>query len=247
MGGTVIGRFLRSKGTVVITPNTWGRVGRHLRFRFAAGMLFMVPLILTYWVMRLVFDFLDGLLSPAFDLWFRREIPGVGLVALVMVVYVSGIVATSVFGLRLISRLQQLLLSVPVIRPIYSAIKRLVESFSGSPVTGFKRVVAIEYPRPGLWTIGFLTSLTIDEEDRPMAVVYIPTAPLPNSGWVAMLSIEDVYDTDMTVQAAMQMVLSGGIVTPGRITKQLLSDTSIITAEEAPSPEPGSNDFIKNG
>ena len=69
-----------------------------------------------------------------------------------------------------------------------------------------------------------------------MAVVYIPTAPLPNSGWVAILSVEDVYDTDMTVQAAMQMVLSGGIVAPGRITKRLLSDTSMITSGEAPSP-----------
>ena len=229
-------RFLRSKAAIPITRNTWRGVGRHLRFRFAAGMLFLVPLILTYWVLRLVFDFLDGLLSPAFDLWFRREIPGVGLVALITVVYVAGIVATSVFGLRLISRLQQFLLSVPVIRPIYSATKRLVESLSGSPVTGFKRVVTIEYPRPGLWTIGFLTSLTNDEEDRPMAVVYIPTAPLPNSGWVAVLSVEDVYDTDMTVQAAMQMVLSGGIVTPGRITKRLLTDTAMVTAGEAPSP-----------
>jgi uncharacterized membrane protein len=199
-------------------------------------LLFLVPLILTYWVLRLVFDFLDGLIGPAFDLWFGREIPGVGLVALIIVLYVAGIVATSVFGLRLISRLQQLLLSVPVIKPIYSATKRLVESFSGSPVTGFKRVVAIEYPRPGLWTIGFLTSLTYDEEDRPMAVVYIPTAPLPNSGWVAILSIEDVYDTDMTVQTAMQMVLSGGIVTPGRITKRLLQDTAMLIAEEAPEP-----------
>ena len=182
-----------------------------------------------------MFDFLDGLIGPAFDLWFHREIPGIGLVVLIIVIYIAGIVATSVFGLRLISRVQQLLLSVPVIRPIYSATKRLVESFSGSPVTGFKRVVAIEYPRPGLWTIGFLTSLTYDEDDRPMAVVYIPTAPLPDSGWVAILSVEDVYDTDMTVQTAMQMVLSGGIVAPSRIAKRLLVDSAMVTAGEPPS------------
>lgn len=196
--------------------------GIHLRNRFAAGLLLLVPLILTYWVLRLVFDFLDGLLSPAIELWFGRQIIGVGLIALLIVIYIAGLVAASVFGLRLIGRLQRVLLSIPIVRTIYSATKRLVESFSGSPVTGFKRVVAIEYPRNGIWTIGFLTSLNTDENARPMAVVYIPTAPMPNSGWVAVLSVDQVYDTDMTIQDAMQMVLSGGIVAPERISKRPL-------------------------
>ena len=207
-------------------------LGIHLRNRFAAGLLFLVPLILTYWVLRLVFDFLDGLLSPAFELWFGREIIGVGVIALIVVVYIAGLVAASVFGLRLISKLQRILLSIPVVRTIYSATKRLVESFSGSPVTGFKRVVAIEYPRKGIWTIGFLTNLNIDEKARAMAIVYIPTAPMPNSGWVAVLTVDQVYDTDMTIQDAMQMVLSGGIVAPERISKRPLLTDEITNRDE---------------
>ena len=93
-------------------------------------------------------------------------------------------------------------------------------------------MVAIEYPRKGIWTIGFLTNLNIDEKARAMAIVYIPTAPMPNSGWVAVLTVDQVYDTDMTIQDAMQMVLSGGIVAPERISKRPLLTDEITNRDE---------------
>ena len=78
----------------------------------------------------------------------------------------------------------------------------------------------IEHPRKGAWSIGFLTSMTADESGKPLAIVYIPTAPTPNSGWVAILPSEEVYDTDLSIQSAMTLVLSGGITSPAQINKR---------------------------
>ena len=141
---------------------------------------------------------------------------------MILLVYVAGLLGAFFVGKQLIRLGQAILLKVPVINTVYSAAKQLIESFSGSSTTGFKRVVIIEYPRPGIWTVGFLTGVTKDEHDHPMAIVYIPTAPTPQSGWVAILPVKEVYDTEMSVQEAVRLVLSGGIVTPAQIPKRPL-------------------------
>ncbi len=202
----------------------WRGVGAHLRLRFAAGLLLLVPVILTYLILKLVFDFLNELLGVPDVRVFDRAIPGAGILALLLLLYFTGLVGSTFIGRRPIALLQRLLFRIPLVSVIYSASKQLVESFSGKPATGFKRVVVIEYPRPGVWSLGFLTGLTTDEEQRRLAVVYIPTAPLPNSGWVAVLPVEDVYDTDLRVQDAMRMVLSGGILFPRHIAKKPMQE-----------------------
>ena len=182
-------------------------------------MLLLLPVIITYLLLRLLFDAIDGLVQPVIEAAFGRRIPGLGSVILVILVYVTGLVGAFFLGKRLIRLGQNALLRMPVIGPVYSTAKQLIDSFSGSTGTGFKRVVIIEYPRASVWTIGFLTSLTSDESGKPMALVYMPTAPMPNSGWVAILPAQDVYDTDMSVSEAMKLVLSGGIVAPPQIRK----------------------------
>ena len=84
----------------------------------------------------------------------------------------------------------------------------------------------VEYPRVGAWSIGFLTAITATSDGKQLAVVYIPTAPLPNSGWVAVVPVEEVLDTNLSVQQAMQMVFSGGIVSPKVITTSKLEGTA---------------------
>lgn len=198
----------------------------HLRFNLATGLLFMVPVILTYIILKVVFDFLDDVLGVPDVTVLNRAIPGAGIVALIVLLYLTGLVGGSVLGKRGFGIVQRMLTRVPLVSMIYSASKQLVESFSGNPTTGFKRVVVIEYPRSGILSMGFLTGLTTDETKRRLAIVYIPTAPLPNSGWVAVLPLNEVFDTDLRVQDAMQMVLSGGIVFPEHISKKPLDDIS---------------------
>jgi uncharacterized membrane protein len=192
------------------------------RRAFIAGLLAVVPLVITYVVLRLVFNTIDGVLQPLFRASFDRSIPGAGIAALVLVIFVVGFLATNHAGHHLIQWIQRELFRIPVVGGVYSATDQLVESFSGTSATGFKHVVVLEYPRMGSWTIGFLTGLTKDWNGDPIALVYIPTAPTPQSGWVALMPVKDVFDTDLTIQEALRMVLSGGIVAPPQVNRRPL-------------------------
>jgi uncharacterized membrane protein len=195
------------------------RLVTHLRGTLIAGLLLLVPVVISYLVLRLIFDTIDGVLEPAIRPVLGRSVPGAGIFLLVVLVYITGLIGANVLGRRLIHQGQQLLLRVPFISYVYSTSKQLIESFSGMAATGFRRVVLIEYPRRGTWTLGFLTGLTADEAGRPLALVYIPTAPTPNSGWVAILPVEEVHDTDLSIPVAMRLVLSGGISAPAQIRR----------------------------
>jgi uncharacterized membrane protein len=195
-------------------------LGKHLRTVFITGLLILVPVVITYLVLRLVFNFVDGILQPAIEQGFGKRIPGLGLATLIILIYLIGLVGANVLGQKAIQWGQNFLLKFPLVRLVYSAAKDLVESFSNQQATGFKRVVTIEYPRAATWTVGFLTGITLDENGNTLGVVYIPTAPTPNSRWVAILPMDQIYDTDLTVPAAMRFVLSGGIATPTRIRKK---------------------------
>ena len=215
---------------------------RHLRRNFIAGSLMLVPVALTYLVLRVIFDLTDGVLQPAVQ-WVSRRfgidwtVPGVGLLVAVILIYVTGFSLASAVGLQLAKWGQDAIMRLPLVGTVYSASRKLVESFSGTGETGFKRVVMLQYPKLDSWTIGFLTSTTTALNGRRLAVVYIPTAPTPTSGWVAIVPIEEVYDTDLTVPTAMQMVLSGGIISPAVIKTRLLELSS--ESGDAATPRTG--------
>ena len=202
-------------------PRRW--IAVHIRRAFIAGSLLLVPVALTYLILVFIYDVVNGVLQPAVEevfAWAGREdwaFPGVGLVATVILIYLAGIVVARGLGVKTVQWVQETTLRVPLIGTIYSASRQLVESFSGTGKTGFKRVVMVQYPRKGYWAIGFLTSMVTNDTAEQLAVVYIPTAPLPNSGWLALVHVSEIYDTDITPQEAMRFVFSGGIVSPEMI------------------------------
>jgi uncharacterized membrane protein len=198
------------------------RLAGHLTRTVGTGLLILVPVMIAYLVLRLLFDAIDGILQPGVEAIVGRKIPGLGAVIILILIYVVGLVGAFFAGKWLIRLGQNVLSKVPVIGVVYSSARQLIESFSGSSTTGFKRVVLIEYPRAGTWTVGFLTGMTSDESGKTLALVYIPNAPIPNSGLVFMLPVQDVYDTDLSVQQALHLVLSGGIVAPPQIRKKAL-------------------------
>ena len=187
---------------------------RHLRSTIVAGIFILVPIGITFLILRGAFNFVDGVMQPAVERLVDRDIPGLGLVTLLLVLYLAGLVWTKRIGRRLIRTAQAYLLKLPVVGAVYSPARKLIESFSGDGVSGFKRVVLVEYPKQDTWMIGFLTGITTVEPGTTMGIVYLPTAPTPNSGWVALVPIQQVYDTTLTVKEAMSLVLSGGIAAP---------------------------------
>ena len=199
----------------------------HLRKVMAEGLIIVVPLAITFWVLRLVFNLMDGFLGPLIEETIGRDLPGIGIVAMLLLVYVAGqLWELSRLSRRMIEGIQSWLLSIPIVGAVYSPARQLIDSFSGTSDTGFKRVVLIEYPKAGTWMIGFLTATTMTK-DGEMGVIYVPTAPTPNSGWVGVVPINGVHDVDMSVRQAMSMVLSGGIVTPDEITMTHISSSQL--------------------
>jgi uncharacterized membrane protein len=214
----------------------WRGLSGNIRRTLVTGSLMLVPVALTYLLLRLIFDLVNGVLQPGVEWVFAQwglgwTVPGLGVGAAVLLIYLTGFLLANKVGSKMFGWTQAAALKVPLIGAIYSASHKLVGSFSGAGETGFKRVVMVEYPRLGAWSIGFLTAITTTDSSKQLAVVYIPTAPLPNSGWVAIVPVEQVMDTDMSVPTAMQMVFSGGIVSPQAIKTRRLVETHEIVEE----------------
>lgn len=199
------------------------RTALHLRRAFFTGLILLAPVIATVLILRLLFEAVDGVLQPLVRHLLGRTIPGLGILGMIVLILGVGFLGGNFLGRRLIRLGQDMLLKVPIIRSIYSPAKQLVESFSSDTPTGFKQVVVIEYPRAGAWCVAFLTGMTTDESGRRLALVYIPTAPTPQTGWVAILPAEDVYSTNLSIREALNMSFSGGIVSPAVIKKQALT------------------------
>ena len=202
-------------------------VAGHTRRTFIAGSLLLIPVALTYLILVFIYDVVNEVLRPGIDRLFEEigreewSFPGIGVVAAVILVYITGVLVAWGLGVRATHWGQDAVARMPVVGTIYSASRQLIESFSGGKSTGFQRVVMLQYPRRGYWALGFLTSIIDSDAEGRLAAVYIPTAPLPNSGWLAIVPFDEVYDTKITPQAAMRFVFSGGIVSPKdvRMTK----------------------------
>ena len=189
----------------------------HLKKKLISGLLILVPVIMTYVVLSWFFYKVDGLLQPVVSKSIGRDMPGLGFLVLLIIIYVTGMLGENFIGKRIINLMGAGILKAPVVGTIYSSAKQLIESFSGGENSSFKHVVLIEYPRKGVWTVGFLTGTTVDENENALSIVYIPTAPTPNSGWVAIIPSGEIYYTDLSVSNAMRLVLSGGIMSPDKI------------------------------
>ena len=205
---------------------------RHIRRSLITGLLVLLPVALTYVIVRFLFDIVDGFLRPWIEWLLERfgiewSLPGPGVVLAVIIVYLIGAFATFRLGSMVVDWIRKSLLRIPFIGTLYSANRQLIESFSGASVTGFKRVVLVQFPRADAWSLGFLTGLTDAADVEKLIMTYVPTAPLPNSGFVVLMPPEDVLDTDLTVPEAMQLIFSGGIVSPRTIKTRKIDVTEV--------------------
>ena len=162
-------------------------IGGHIRGRIIAGLLILLPLGATYLIIKFVFDLIDPPLVQLIVGITGRHIPGVGLVTFLVVLYVAGMVGSFVIGRKLILFGHWLADLIPIFRSIYSAAKQTVDALGSSNI-GIEqnRVVLLDFPSKGIKSIGFATSTFRDPDGRKMVAVYIPTTPLPTSGYLAL-------------------------------------------------------------
>jgi uncharacterized membrane protein len=196
-----------------------------LRRNFLAGLLVVLPLVITIWIIRWMIQLLESgiQLMPPFlrpDALLPVYVPGLNaLVSLAMIVML-GFFVSSVISQRISRYFNNVLLRIPVFRGVYAAVKRLVEAILLPAHPDFRRVVLVEYPRKGVYAIGLMTGVTEGEvQERTTARVinvFVPTTPNPTSGYYVLVPEAEVIYLKMTVEEAFKLVMSGGIVTPER-------------------------------
>ncbi len=194
------------------------RMGKKLRNYFLAGLAVILPVTVTLYLLKLVLGFVDGLAGGVLSLFTKRHIPGVGLVSTVLVVLGVGVVATNVAGRRLVAFWDGLLLRIPLVNTIYRTSKQVVDALWYRE-RAFRRVVLVEYPRRGVWAVGFVTGETVREDGGPgrFLNVFVPTTPNPTSGFLLLLPPSEVITLDLPVEEGIRMVVSGGIIGPETI------------------------------
>lgn len=193
-----------------------------LRSWFLTGLLVTAPVLLTVYITWLFIDIIDGwvteLLPPAMSETIYTSIPGVGLVIGAIAITIIGAVAAGFFGRWLIKMGESLLNRMPIVGTIYGASKQILETVLASQSDAFRDVVLVEYPRKDLWVIGFVTGTTkgeVQEEIPAQTVnVFVPTTPNPTSGFLLFCPKDELQYLDMSVEEAVKLVVSGGIVTP---------------------------------
>ena len=187
---------------------------RHLGRTFLAGILVAIPLVATYFVLRFLFVALDGIFQPVVNHFLGHTLPGVGLVALIILVYLLGLIAANVIGRTLIRWFDAGMSRTPVIKYIYSAAKQVVDSLRRLQGVPFKKVVIVEFPKVGMYSLAFVTGQPVDFKGQKRIPLFIPHTPNPMTGFLVLLSAEQIIDTDMSIEDAMKMVLSGGLLSP---------------------------------
>ncbi len=214
------------------------RVVSHFQRTLVAGILIMLPIGITALVLKFIFELLTPLLQPLTNLLPGPDLYGTGLVALLLLIYVVGLVAAFVIGRRLINLAHRVMEVIPLVKGIYSTTRTAVQflSTSGRSENGngsapYSGVVLVEFPRPGIRSVGLVTSQMYDADGQEVLSIFVPTTPIPSSGFLIIVPTSQVTYLDMSVEEAMAVVISGGILA------ERIFQRSGFAARSEPGPE----------
>jgi uncharacterized membrane protein len=199
-------------------------IRKKLKRSFLAGLLVVVPLGMTIVVVRWIIGLMDSLLMRFLperfwpEVVFGFAVPGIGLVATLLLILLAGMLATNYFGRSVLGFSERIMGQIPLVKGIYGLFKQVADTVLSTDRQGFRKVVLIEYPRRGIWSVGFVTGVSQGEVQtltaRRMINVFVPTTPNPTSGYYILVPEEDALVLNMTTEEAFKLIISGGMVTP---------------------------------
>lgn len=209
---------------------------RRLRNIFITGILITIPVASTLFILNFLLDILDGLVVP----WFIKtlieigtplpedfHLPGLGLILIILLIFVVGVLTKSFLGAKLVQWGELIVDRIPIVRSIYTGAKQVVTTIAHADTKAFRKVVMVEFPRKGIYSIGFITGTTEGEvqelTEEKLVNVFVPTTPNPTSGFLVFLPHEDVIELTMSVEDGIKFIISVGIVTPEYNQKKVLS------------------------
>lgn len=194
---------------------------------FITGLLVLVPALITAWVLSTLINTLDQSLLLLPEAWrpqkyFGYKVPGMGALLTLVIILVTGMVATNIFGQRILAWWDALLSRVPVVKSIYSSVKQVSDTVFSDKGNAFRQAVLVQYPRQGSWTIAFLTGEprgeVADLLQEGYVSIYVPTTPNPTSGFFLIMPKKEVVELDMSVDQALKYIISMGVVAPNNAT-----------------------------
>lgn len=199
-------------------------LGQRVRAYLFAGILVTAPISITLYLAWIFINYVDSKITPLLPAKYNPEtylpfaVPGLGLIMLAVGLILTGALTAGFFGKLWLRFSEQMLARMPVVRNVYSALKQILETILAQQSNAFREAVLVEYPRRGMWAIAFITGRTkgevqnITEED--CINIFLPTTPNPTSGFLLFVPKNDLIRLDMSVEEAIKMVISGGIITP---------------------------------
>ncbi len=194
----------------------WSQVSKY----FFKGLIILLPFLITLWLLKFIFSFMDDILGSLLTVLFGRPIPGLGLLITLAIVFITGYFANYIVGERLIQAFERFMFKVPIVKSIYSSAKQVNEVlFQSGDSKGFNKACLVQYPRLGIYSIGFLTNEAgreINEKANKtdLVCVFIPNTPTPATGFLIMVPRSELIMLDIKIDEAFKMIVSGGALTP---------------------------------
>ncbi|MDH5784786.1 MAG: DUF502 domain-containing protein [Chromatiales bacterium] len=207
-----------------------------LRRYLMAGLLVWLPLMATILVVGMLIDAMDFILHLVPVEYhpmtlFGFDIPGFGLFLALVILLLTGVIVANIFGRKLVALWEAILARIPLVSSIYSAVKQISETMFSTNGNSFRKVLLVEYPRKGLWTLAFQTGTTVGEAQRKTGCevinIYVPTTPNPTSGFFIMVPKEDVIELEMSVDEGLRMIISMGSVVPAERAAKLTEQKAV--------------------
>ena len=185
------------------------------RAKLFAGVATLLPLYLTYVVIRFLFESLEKMSGPILK-QFGLDIPGLGIILTIILIYLLGIIVTNFLGRKIFDIGESIVKRVPIVSMIYTTLKQITDTFTKGTTDAFEGVVYIQYPRQGLWTMAFISGESKNKDGIPFFHIFVPTTPNPTSGFFLLIPQADAISTGMTVEEGLKTIISGGLLAPSK-------------------------------
>ncbi len=197
---------------------------------FITGLLVLVPLFITAWVLTSIIHLMDGSLYLLPESWRPKaqlglDIPGIGTLLTICIIFMTGVIATNFFGKQIIAFWENMLGHVPFVKSIYSSVKQVSDTLFSDSGNAFRKALLVQFPREGSWTIAFQTGEpggdVVNHLTGDFVSVYVPTTPNPTGGYFLMMKRSDVVELEMSVDEALKYIISMGVVTPHAVPRKM--------------------------
>ena len=193
----------------------WAKLSNY----FLRGLITLLPLLVTIWLLWFMFSFLDGILGNIIALFVGHPLPGLGFLITILLIFKTGYFATHIFGARVFELGEQILFRVPIVKSIYISAKQINDVlFIHKGTEEFRRACLLEYPRKGIYSMGFVTSDAAEEVEKKtknkLINIFIPNTPTPATGFLIMVPAQEVILLDMKTEEAFKYIVSGGVLKP---------------------------------